>query len=185
MVGHSSFVVGRLSAARAYRHTQTRSYILRRAPCRARYRALPPSDPHLPLHSRHQQRPALPRQCHRPDQARAQARVGVGHRLVARQAPRDPQLAQRAIERTIAAEAAVGKPAADQCQGPATPAPGTSIPSSQGFPGSGNPPAPRPRCPKGKVRKHGKCVRTHRRSDERRHGRSHGRAANNNRGGAK
>jgi hypothetical protein len=55
---------------------------------------------------------------------------------------------------------------------------------SSDFRGAGNPPAgkqPRPKCPKGKVRKHGKCVKKKKQGPRR----DHGRAANNNLGGAK
>ena len=73
-------------------------------------------------------------------------------------------------------------PAAEPgCQGPPTPAPSATSASSEGVFGPGNPPAPRRRCPKGKVRRNGKCVRkkhhTHKRHAKR--------TANTNRGGSK
>jgi len=69
-------------------------------------------------------------------------------------------------------------PAADQCQGTPTAAPGASSPASQSFSGAGNPPLQTPPCPKGKVRKHGKCLKKH-------HKRHHAKRAGHNRGGQK
>jgi len=89
-------------------------------------------------------------------------------------------------------------PAADQCQGTPTPAPGASSPASQSFSGAGNPPLQPPRCPKGKVRRKGKCVPCPKGKVRRKgkcvpknprhkaaHKRHHNRAANANHGGAK
>jgi hypothetical protein len=71
------------------------------------------------------------------------------------------------------------------CQGDRTPQPASSSPASAGFSGAGNPPQTNPhpkRCPKGKVRRHGRCVRKHS-GHRRKHG--HKRAASANRGGVK
>lgn len=67
------------------------------------------------------------------------------------------------------------------CQGFAKPQPAGSTPASAGFQSSGNPPEPKPKCKKGQVRKHGKCVK------RQKHGakKKQHRAAKNNRGGAK
>jgi hypothetical protein len=74
--------------------------------------------------------------------------------------------------------------ASSECQGSETPQPAGSSPTSQSSSGEGNPPLQPPRCPKGKVHKHGKCVpRKHHR--EKAQKRNHSRAANTNRGGAK
>jgi Divergent InlB B-repeat domain len=67
-------------------------------------------------------------------------------------------------------------PAADRCQGTPAEAPGASSSANADFSGPGNPPAPRPRCPKGKVRRHGKCVakKHHRKKHHQRAGHNHG-----------
>jgi len=59
-------------------------------------------------------------------------------------------------------------PAADRCQGAASTPPPASSPDSSEFNGPGNPVAkqPRPKCGKGKVRRHGKCVKKHRKKRE-------------------
>jgi hypothetical protein len=74
-------------------------------------------------------------------------------------------------------------PAADQCQGAPTTTSGASSPASQGS-GPGNLPTPKPGCPKGKIRKHGKCVKGTQ-SAKKHHKKSHKRAAKHNGGGAK
>jgi hypothetical protein len=71
------------------------------------------------------------------------------------------------------------------CQGDRTSQPGTPSPSSAGFRGPGNLPEgkSRPRrCPKGKVRRRGKCVKRPKRGAKQK---KRNRAANTNRGGAK
>lgn len=80
-------------------------------------------------------------------------------------------------------------PAADQCQGtPSSPPAASGNQPSSEFNGSGNP-APEKekpvKCPKGKVRKHGKCVSKHHKQKHKKKQHSHGRAANANRGGSK
>lgn len=52
----------------------------------------------------------------------------------------------------------------EACQGPPQPAPGLLPPGSSGFVGEGNP-KPRPKCKKGFVRKKGKCVRKHKKKN--------------------
>jgi hypothetical protein len=69
--------------------------------------------------------------------------------------------------------------AADQCQATPTPTPGASSPATESVSGAGNPPLQTPRCPKGKVRRNGKCV------PKKHHKKAHKRAANSNRGGQK
>jgi len=81
-------------------------------------------------------------------------------------------------------------PAADQCQGtPGTP-PSAPTPPSAGFTGPGSSPEkatkPKPKqCPKGKVRKHGKCVKKPVKKKKQKAKAQSKRAADNNRGGAK
>ena len=71
-------------------------------------------------------------------------------------------------------------PAADQCQGPATPGPNAAVPAS--VTGPGNRSTPKPSCRKGLVRKHGKCVKKKKKAQSKR---AHRRPANYNHGGAK
>ncbi len=78
-------------------------------------------------------------------------------------------------------------PAADQCQGaPAVP---PAAPNPASFHGSGNPAPEKPKankCRKGKVRKHGKCVKKkHGKKKKTKKARAHKRAAGNDLGGAK
>jgi hypothetical protein len=68
----------------------------------------------------------------------------------------------------------------ESCQPPAPTPPSLRGPGS-GQPSSGNPPQPKP-CPKGKVRKHGKCVKKHTKGQK--HKKSH-KKAGHNRGGSK
>jgi hypothetical protein len=64
----------------------------------------------------------------------------------------------------------------EECQGPAPEPPIPAKPSTNGPPGNGNP-RPVLRCPKGKVKRHGRCVRKHPRKHHR------NRAAHKNGGG--
>ena len=69
----------------------------------------------------------------------------------------------------------------ETCQGSATTAPPSPTSSSSAFNGPANP-APK-RCPKGKVKKSGKCVK---KSSKKHHGKKHhGKKASHNRGGSK
>jgi hypothetical protein len=72
--------------------------------------------------------------------------------------------------------------ASSACQGAETPQPAGLSPASQSSSGEGNPPLQAPPCPKGKVRRQGKCVP---KSRHKAHHKRHSRAANTNRGGAK
>jgi hypothetical protein len=69
--------------------------------------------------------------------------------------------------------------AGETCRPGATPAPAQKAPSSK-QPGSGNPTQPKP-CPKGKVKKHGKCVKksSKKHSGKRHHGKKQKRASSN------
>ncbi len=62
----------------------------------------------------------------------------------------------------------------DACQGPLAPAPVLNNPSSSSFSGAGNvsEPTPKPRCAKGKVRRHGRCVKQRKRIKHRHHKRA-------------
>jgi|GEM_PF-1135465 len=71
-------------------------------------------------------------------------------------------------------------PAADQCQGEPKPPPGEGAASSSEGAGPGNPPVPAPRCRKGFLRRHGKCVKKPRRAK-----RHHKRASHNPRRAAR
>jgi hypothetical protein len=81
-------------------------------------------------------------------------------------------------------------PAADQCQGTPDTPPSAPSPPSSDFNGPGNPasgkPKP-PKCGKGKVLKHGKCVKKQSKQKKKHKGKAHGnkRAASTNRGGVK
>jgi Tol biopolymer transport system component len=72
--------------------------------------------------------------------------------------------------------------ASSECQGSEAPQPTGLSPASQSSSGEGNPALQAPPCPKGKVRRHGKCVP---KSRHKAHHKRHSRAANTNRGGAK
>jgi hypothetical protein len=79
-------------------------------------------------------------------------------------------------------------PAADQCQGALSPSPGASSPASQGFSGEGNPPVQAPQCPKGKIRKNGKCAQRnphHKKHPKKSHRGRSKRPAYDNRGGSR
>lgn len=69
------------------------------------------------------------------------------------------------------------------CQGDSTPQPSAPTPASPGFIGPGNPPVKKP-CPKGKVRRRGKCVKRHKSGDNAAK-RKRSRAAKTDRGGVK
>ena len=79
----------------------------------------------------------------------------------------------------------------EACQSPPPP-PADTTPASSAFEGAGNvrEAKPKPKCKKGKVRRHGKCVkkahhRKHKAHKRKHHAKRHHRAASNNRGGAK
>jgi hypothetical protein len=78
-------------------------------------------------------------------------------------------------------------PAADECQGVPSAPPSAPAAPSANFNGAGNPASEkpkRPKCRRGKVRRHGKCVKKPGTTKKKgRHQRK--RAANDNRGGAK
>lgn len=73
--------------------------------------------------------------------------------------------------------------ATSECQGPETSQPAGSSPASQSTSGAGNPPLPSARCPRGKVRRNGKCVSKS--QHRKKHRKRHNRAANTDHGGAK
>jgi hypothetical protein len=72
----------------------------------------------------------------------------------------------------------------EACQGPPPAAPAASSAGSEAS-GSGNPAAPPgpPRCPKGKVRKQGRCVKPHRHGKKKHHHRHHHHSHHHKRGG--
>lgn len=66
----------------------------------------------------------------------------------------------------------------DSCQGPLLPAPPVEVPGSSSFEGGGRGKAGKPRCRKGKVRRHGRCVaRSPRKHKHKHHRRRHAAAA--------
>jgi hypothetical protein len=69
------------------------------------------------------------------------------------------------------------------CQSPSPPPP-TARNSGSGQPGPGNPPQPKP-CPKGKVKKHGKCVKKPKQHSGKKHHSKKHKRANSNSGGGK
>jgi hypothetical protein len=69
--------------------------------------------------------------------------------------------------------------ALEVCQGTPKGAPEEQPPGTADFRGPGNPDSDRLKCPKGKVRRHGKCVERH--AKAKRHPGNHRRAANHNR----
>jgi hypothetical protein len=83
-------------------------------------------------------------------------------------------------------EAAAGPCQGDACQGPAPAAPAVPAPGTPGYEGPGNPGPASHGCPKGKVRKGGKCVKKKHRKKHARH-RHHkkGRNANHARRGGR
>ena len=76
-------------------------------------------------------------------------------------------------------------PVSGACEGPSSQPPASGVPASGSFVGPGNPAGKRPakHCRKGKVRRHGRCVRKHRHKAHKRHAQS--RPASANRGGAR
>jgi hypothetical protein len=73
--------------------------------------------------------------------------------------------------------------AGSECQGPAEPGLAPLVPRGSAIATDpGNPPPPPAQCPKGKVRRNGKCVKKHHKKHPKRH---NSRAANTHNGGAK
>jgi hypothetical protein len=71
---------------------------------------------------------------------------------------------------------------ASECHEAPEETPPSSAPSSSSFSGPANPP-PAARCAKGKMRRHGKCVK--KKHGKKKHGKSHGKRSSGKRGGAK
>jgi hypothetical protein len=66
--------------------------------------------------------------------------------------------------------------AEESCQGPLRPEPPFEAPGSANMESAGNPEAPKPRCPKGQVRRHGRCAKAHHRHHRHHHRHRAGRA---------
>ncbi len=76
-------------------------------------------------------------------------------------------------------------PLAEECQGEASKSGSLPTPQSRNASGAGNPPTPPPNCGKGKVRKHGKCVKKQKKKQHKKQSKKHQKRAGNNSGGGK